>query len=99
MDWSQRAREVVHATLASLPAGATIEEKRAALRAAYPFGPREYWPYKAWCKAARQALGLPTKNVKRQKKKPIVHPGIIGIAKQDAGEAKQTELFGGEHGE
>lgn len=67
MDWSNEARRVVAATLAGLPAGATIDEKRKALRAAYPFGPREYWPYKAWCNAVRAALGLKAKKPKSKK--------------------------------
>lgn len=92
MEWAQQAREVVHATLASLPFGATVKEKRAALRQAYPFGPRQYWPYKAWCKAVRQSLGLPTKT-KRKKKPTESLDGISGIANPNKGEAVETLLF------
>ena len=31
---------------------------RKALREAYPFGAREYWPYKVWCSEVRIQLKL-----------------------------------------
>jgi hypothetical protein len=31
---------------------------RAALRQAYPYGERKYWPYKVWCDEVRRQLGL-----------------------------------------
>ena len=60
--WVERSVEIIRATLAGLPAGASPKEKKRALREAYPFGERENWPYKAWLKAQRVALagGLPT---------------------------------------
>lgn len=56
-DWVKEAQQVVRATLARLPEGATLKEKRAALRNAYPFGPRQYYPYRVWCKTVREELG------------------------------------------
>jgi hypothetical protein len=53
---SEIAREVIGQVHRSLPENATIKERKAALKAAYPFGTREYWPYKAWCKAQREYL-------------------------------------------
>ena len=41
---------------------------RAALRDAYPFGERAYWPYKVWCDEVRAQLGL-------KKRKPKVVDG------------------------
>jgi hypothetical protein len=55
-DWGARAWEVIARIHNSLPQDATFEQRRAALRDAYPFGQRELWPYKAWCKAQRQYL-------------------------------------------
>lgn len=59
MGWSEDARKRVAAVLTSLAPDATDKQKRAALRDAYPWGPREYWPYKAWCAAVREALKTP----------------------------------------
>lgn len=53
MEWSKIAREVVAEVLAAYPAD--TPERRKALRDAYPFGQREYWPYKAWLKAIKDA--------------------------------------------
>ena len=54
--WGDIARARIVAVHASLPTTATLAERRAALRAAYPFGERRYWPYRAWCKAQRAYL-------------------------------------------
>lgn len=70
MRWSERAREVIGQVHARLPADATIKERKAALKEAYPFGEREYWPYKAWCKAQREYLAkcaAPTKEVEAER--------------------------------
>lgn len=52
-DESRRVIAQVHATL---PADISFADRRRAIREAYPFGEREYWPYKAWCKAQREYL-------------------------------------------
>lgn len=46
--WAQRADGVLAGVFATLHANATEAQVRAAVRDAYPFGPREHWPYKAW---------------------------------------------------
>lgn len=56
MEWSRDARRIIAEALATLPEVATLAERKKAISAAYPWGPREYWPYKAWCKASREAL-------------------------------------------
>lgn len=56
MGWSAIARRVVGEVHATLPENATLAERKAALKAAYPFGERAMWPYKAWCKAQREYL-------------------------------------------
>jgi len=55
-DWSRIARETIEAVHASLPADIAYPDRVKAIRAAYPFGPREMWPYRAWCKAQREYL-------------------------------------------
>lgn len=54
--WRIAADEVVRATLAALPQGATEKEARRALCAAYPFGERSRHPYKVWCHVVRWSL-------------------------------------------
>jgi len=56
VNWSDDARRIVTATLAALPADADAKAARRALRDAYPWGGREYWPYKAWCAATKAAI-------------------------------------------
>jgi len=55
--WGQAARKIIERVLSTMP-GASIKEKQVALRAAYPFGERRYWPYRAWRRQVRIALGL-----------------------------------------
>ena len=57
MSWRDEARPIIARVLAELP-GASLQEKRAALREAYPFGERKYFPYTVWCDECRIQLGL-----------------------------------------
>lgn len=54
--WLREARSTIAAALEKLPPEASPEEKLAAIDAAYPFGPRQYDPYKQWLKARREYL-------------------------------------------
>ena len=56
MSRTDEARQVIARVHATLPADISFTERKRAIRAAYPFGEREYWPYKAWCKAQREYL-------------------------------------------
>lgn len=56
MSWLERSREVIAQVDASLPADATFEQRKKAVQDAYPFGPRQYHPYKQWLKARREYL-------------------------------------------
>lgn len=64
MSWRDEARPIIARVLAAT-AGKPERDIRRALRDAYPFGPRQYHPYKVWCdEVARQrgrkrALGTP----------------------------------------
>lgn len=55
-DWSEVARRTIARVHAELPADATLAQRTAAVDAAYPFGERAMWPYKAWRKARRAYL-------------------------------------------
>jgi len=60
--WGDISRATIQRVHMALPESAGFAERKAAVDAAYPFGTREHWPYKAWCKARRAYLeryGLP----------------------------------------
>jgi hypothetical protein len=54
--WTDLAREAIQAVHNRLPDNATLADRKAALRAAYPFGARKNWPYKAWTQEVRHYL-------------------------------------------
>lgn len=54
--WGDHARATIQRVALTIPDSATLKERKAAIDAAYPFGTREHWPYKAWCKARRAYL-------------------------------------------
>lgn len=54
--WSDHAEAAIDRVHAALPADVSLEDRKAAVDAAYPFGQRKYWPYKAWLKARRAYL-------------------------------------------
>jgi len=56
MKWSDQARAAIARVHATLPDDISFTARKKAIRAAYPFGERSYWPYKAWCKAQREYL-------------------------------------------
>jgi hypothetical protein len=57
--WRKRAREVIRHVLERMASDATGEEKRAAISAAYPFGPRKFHPYRMWLLQVSEALRSP----------------------------------------
>jgi len=54
--WQLQAERVIAAVHEALPADATWGERRAALRAACPFGARRRWPYRVWLGCRRAYL-------------------------------------------
>lgn len=54
MTWRQRAQQVIQ-TIEAAHRDATLAEFKAALFVAYPFGQREYTPYKIWCQEVKLA--------------------------------------------
>lgn len=75
--WRVAADAVLIRVFAFLPEGADAKQIRKAVREAYPFGPRKYWPYKVWLARVRRwklarAMGLtvpPEKAVRRREKR------------------------------
>jgi len=54
--WKERALKVINATLQQIPEGTQEKDIRKALSAAYPFGQRQYHPYKVWCATVNEVL-------------------------------------------
>lgn len=54
--WRREADRVIAEALSALPDDATEGQKKAAIRAAYPFGQRSHLPYRHWLAAQRAAL-------------------------------------------
>lgn len=56
-DWATRARRVIAVVRADArEAGLDAKRTLAAIDAAYPFGPRKHWPYKAWLAERRKVV-------------------------------------------
>jgi hypothetical protein len=55
--WREVARAAIHRVHLRLPEDGPLKDRIAAVDAAYPFGARSHWPYRAWCKARREYLG------------------------------------------
>ena len=49
--WFEKSAAVIAGVHAALPDDAPLTDRTKAVDAAYPFGSREYYPYKAWLKA------------------------------------------------
>lgn len=56
MNWHDKAMLAIRQVHETLPDDISLAERRKAIDAAYPFGPREYHPYKQWLKARRAYL-------------------------------------------
>lgn len=62
--WREAAAPIISQVLKDYPQDGP--EQRKALREAYPFGPRKYWPYKVWLdevKRQRANRGLKSKQL------------------------------------
>lgn len=66
MTWRDRAKPIIAAVLAKHQ-GDDLKTIRLALREAYPFGPREYHPYRIWCDEVRVQMGLKRHPLRRKK--------------------------------
>lgn len=54
--WADRAREAIKAAVQDLPEDATLDQRIAAVDAAYPFIRRAHYPYQVWCRVRRNYL-------------------------------------------
>ena len=55
--WRDGAAPTIRKVLAETK-GQDMKAIRKALREAYPYGERRFWPYKIWCDEIRRQLGL-----------------------------------------
>ena len=67
MSWREHARPIIAAVIDRVGTD-DMKALRAALKEAYPYGPRRYYPYKTWCHEIRVQLGL-VKMASRQREK------------------------------
>jgi hypothetical protein len=56
MSWRERARKAIEQAHAALPEGVSFKDRKRAIDAVYPFGERQYHPYKQWLKERRAYL-------------------------------------------
>lgn len=54
--WRQQAATAIRQAHSLVPNDATLKERMAVIDAAYPFGTREYHPYKMWLKERAEYL-------------------------------------------
>jgi len=66
--WRSRARPIIAEVLRK-HAGSDEKVRRKALRDAYPFGPRQFWPYKVWLDEIGRQRGT---------RKPDKRSGVTG---------------------
>ena len=81
--WRRKAAPIITEVLAAM-AGRPEHEVRAALRAAYPFGPRKHHPYKIWLDEIRVQTGRRRLN-RRQR--------VIQGRPPEPPDHRQVELF------
>ena len=67
MTWRDRVRPIIAAIIEAHGTGDIIGLRRA-LRDAWPWGPRENYPYRIWCDEVRVQMGTKPKKVKPDKK-------------------------------
>lgn len=70
MTWREHAAPVIQRILVAV-VGQDERVVRKALREAYPFGPRKYWPYKVWCDEVRRQRGLKRLRLRRSRRRAI----------------------------
>lgn len=58
MTWRTHAAPIIAAVIRETGTS-DLPKLRRALRDAYPYGERKYWPYKVWCAEVRRQLGRP----------------------------------------
>ena len=71
--WREKARDVIEDVIAG-DNWITEDRLRDLLSDAYPFGPRENYPYQVWCDEVNVQLDILFCRYKPAKRKPVVEP-------------------------
>lgn len=69
--WKDQAHAAILRVNDTLPAGVSLAERVKAVDAAYPFGEKAYWPYKAWLRERKAYLGRYGWKPRGQKDEPL----------------------------
>jgi hypothetical protein len=80
--WRDIAAPIV-ADVIKETAGKPEREVRAALREAYPFGERKYWPYKVWCDEVRYQLGIKQRADGEKRYQERLNEGQLAFFEED----------------
>jgi hypothetical protein len=86
--WRMQARQVIEQAIAA-SAGRTTDEIIDEIDAAYPFGSRDHWPYKAWLAERRRALALLRgETLTYDESKRIQPPSLVPLPELEAWAAR-----------
>jgi hypothetical protein len=88
MTWRDEARPLIAAALDEVP-DLPVKERAKHARAAFPWGPRQYHPYRIWCDEVKAQLGT---------KRPKASRAGGAVAERDdrLPDPRQAALFGGD---
>jgi len=73
MSWREKAAPIIREVIKTV-GKSDMKALRKALRDAYPFGPRQYHPYKIWCDEVNRQLGLKKERQQNISTTPPTHP-------------------------
>lgn len=54
--WYEKAKEYIKDADAKIPSDASVKDRKKAISEAYPWGQRQYHPYKMWLKAQKEYM-------------------------------------------
>ncbi|MBL9047845.1 MAG: hypothetical protein JNK34_11155 [Tabrizicola sp.] len=91
--WRTRAEDTIRKVMAALPPDVSLEDRRKAVDAAYPFGARSHLPYKVWLRARRKAL-IPFGHVPKGKLAPVESQLLLHLSPLDRAKAKSLKAGG-----
>ena len=77
--WRTHAAPIIARVIAEVGTD-DMKALRKALREAYPFWERKYWPYKVWCDEVKRQI---QKRLSREVKLPPSPPGPLEILMED----------------
>jgi hypothetical protein len=76
-NWRDSARPIIAEVIARVGRD-DMKALRRALREAYPFGPRQYYPYRIWLDEIKEQLGLKPHKKRDACEAPTHHESLPG---------------------